>query len=136
MPQEQAKDVERWYDDAGDKPTGLIGADLIHADYAKEAEVDDEKNLDASASSDEDHVHGSHYQALHGYEDMKAPTTAITAALMQHKLAILADIGPGNNVAELCGGKAKATTVAIRRRLRGGRNCDLVNYAHRPRRPT
>ena len=70
MPQEQAKDVERWYDDAGDKPTGLIGADLIYADYAKEAEVDDEKNFNESASPDEEHVHDFQYQALHGYGDM------------------------------------------------------------------
>ena len=118
LPQEQAKDVERWYDDAGDKPTGLIDADLIHAAYAKETDIDDEKNCNESASPGEDHVHGFHHQALHGYGDMKAPTTAITAALMQHKLAILAGIGPGNNVAEFCGGKAKTTTVAIRRRLR------------------
>ena len=80
------------------------------------------------SSSDEDHVHGFHYHALHGYGGMKVPTTAIIAASMQHTLALLADIGPGIDVAEFCGGEARTTTVAIRRRLRGGRNFDLVTH--------
>ena len=39
---------------------------------------------------------------------------------------MLLAIGPGTDIAELCGGQARATTLAIRRSLRAGPNFDLI----------
>ena len=43
-------------------------------------------------------------------------------------MTLLAEAGQGIDIAEFCGGEARTTTVAIRRRLRGGRNFDLVTH--------
>ena len=39
---------------------------------------------------------------------------------------LLQTIGPGIDIAELCGGIARATTLAVRRSLRAGPNFDLI----------
>ena len=41
-------------------------------------------------------------------------------------LAYMARMGPGIDVAELCGGVGRTVQVAVRRRLRSGQNFDLV----------
>ena len=40
--------------------------------------------------------------------------------------ALLASAGEGLDMCELCGGEARTTQLAIRRRLTSGRNFDLV----------
>ena len=45
---------------------------------------------------------------------------------MEEAISMLLAIGPGTDIAELCGGQARATTLAIRRSLRAGPNFDLI----------
>ena len=45
-------------------------------------------------------------------------------------MAMLAEAGPGLDMCELCGGEARATTVAVRRRLHTGNNFDLVTHVY------
>ena len=50
------------------------------------------------------------------------------ARSMQEALSVLLTVGRGVDIAELCGGGARTTTVAIRRNLVGGKNFDLVTH--------
>ena len=50
----------------------------------------------------------------------------MVASSWEHIEHVLTCIGPGVDIAELCGGDARSTKVAIRRRLVGGRNYDFV----------
>ena len=45
---------------------------------------------------------------------------------LDQTLAMLCEAGPGIDTCELCGGCARPTTIAIRRKLRTGRNFDIV----------
>ena len=50
------------------------------------------------------------------------------AGNLEQLTALLAEAGPGLDMCELCGGEARATTVAVRRRLKTGKNFDLVTH--------
>ena len=45
---------------------------------------------------------------------------------MKEAVCLLQIIGPGLDIADLCGGVARATTLAVRRSLRAGPNLDLI----------
>ena len=47
---------------------------------------------------------------------------------IQEALTVLHTVGVGVDLAELCGGEARTTKLAIRRRLRAGPNFDLVTH--------
>ena len=44
----------------------------------------------------------------------------LQASNMEEAICLLQAIGPGVDIAELCGGVARATTLAVRRSLRAG----------------
>ena len=50
------------------------------------------------------------------------------AGNMEQFTTLLTEAGPGLDMCELCGGEARATTVAVRRRLKTGKNFDLVTH--------
>ena len=50
------------------------------------------------------------------------------AGNLEQLTTLLAEAGPGLDMCELCGGEARATTVAVRRRLKTGKNFDLVTH--------
>ena len=50
----------------------------------------------------------------------------LQASNMEEAICLLQAIGPGIDIAELCGGVARATTLAVRRSLRAGPNFDLI----------
>ena len=50
------------------------------------------------------------------------------AGNLEQLTTLLAEAGPGLDMCELCGGEARATTVAVRRRLETGKNFDLVTH--------
>ena len=50
----------------------------------------------------------------------------LQASSMEEAICLLQAIGPGVDIAELCGGIARATTLAVRRSLRAGPNFDLI----------
>ena len=59
---------------------------------------------------------------------MPSAPLAFIARSMQEALSVLLTVGRGVDIAELCGGVARTTTVAIRRNLVGGKNFDLVTH--------
>ena len=50
----------------------------------------------------------------------------LQASNIEEAICLLQTIGPGIDIAELCGGVARATTLAVRRSLRAGPNFDLI----------
>ena len=50
----------------------------------------------------------------------------LQASNMEEAICLLQSIGPGRDIAELCGGVARATSLAVRRSLRTGPNFDLI----------
>ena len=50
----------------------------------------------------------------------------LQASNMEEALCLLQAIGPGIDIAELCGGVVRATTLAARRSRRAGPNIDLI----------
>ena len=58
----------------------------------------------------------------------QCPPDTMIAGSMSQMMAMLAEAGPGLDMCELCGGEARATTVAVRRRLHTGKNVDLVAH--------
>ena len=50
----------------------------------------------------------------------------LQASNMEEAICLLQTIGPGIVIAELCGGVARATTLAVRRSLRAGSNFNLI----------
>ena len=50
----------------------------------------------------------------------------LQASNMEEAICLLQTVGPGIDIAELCGGVARATTLAVRRSLRAGPNFDLI----------
>ena len=58
----------------------------------------------------------------------QCPPDTMIAGNMEQFTTLLAEAGPGLDMCELCGGEARATTVAVRRRLKTGENFDLVTH--------
>lgn len=54
------------------------------------------------------------------------PSTTMRCENMSHVFAVLQHLGEGIDMCELCGGEARPTTLAIRRRLKTGKNFDLT----------
>ena len=50
----------------------------------------------------------------------------LQASNMEEAICLLQTIGPGIDIAELCGGVARAAILAVRRSLRAGPNFDLI----------
>ena len=50
----------------------------------------------------------------------------LQASDMEEAICLLQTIGPGIDIAKLCGGVARATTLAVRKSLRAGPNFDLI----------
>ena len=84
-----------------------------------------------SDNSDEDLVKGLNYWALSGPGGDREATVRTTMQVcdLETAVAMLAQIGNGLDIVEFCGGEGRATKIAIRRRLRTGRNFDLVTNA-------
>ena len=58
----------------------------------------------------------------------QCPPDAMIAGNLEQLITLLTEAGPGLDMCELCGGEARATTVAVRRRLKTGKNFDLVTH--------
>ena len=56
------------------------------------------------------------------------PHDTMIAGNLDQFITLLAEAGPGLDMCELCGGEARATTVAVRRRLKTGKNFDLATH--------
>ena len=113
--------VEEHYDDLGDDLSGLGGdIEMFAATYMV---VDYEPDTD---DSDEDHLGGMTYSFFHGGPHRVITPKILTCRDPDALIALLARIGPGLDICELCGGVGRTTEVAVCRRLRTGRNFDLV----------
>ena len=120
----KVKVVEDHNDDLGDDLSGL-GADLsMFTDGTY-------PGIEAPASSDneseEELVEGLLLWTINGPSHYKQSSDhVITAHTFEQALQYLETAGPGYDICELCGGAARTSQVAIRRRLKTGKNFDLV----------
>ena len=116
------KSVENHVGDGGDDISSIvknIGAyhavAINHVSYVSE-------------SSDEDDYSYLFYM-MRGSNMLHSVTISpktLQAFSMEEAICLLQTIGPGIDIAELCGGVARATTLAVRRSLHAGPNFDLI----------
>ena len=123
-PRKLPKVVEDHYDDLGDDLSGL-GSDLTYlsADVVRETlDIDSDYDTD-----DEQFVQGLSIWYLKGSGPIEfLPEGAMRFPLLDNLLQFLATAGDGLDLCEICGGSARTSQVAVRRRLHAGRNFDLV----------
>ena len=121
------KPVEDHWDDLGDDLSGLgTDVEFFQAPVICEVCADSESEM-----SDEELTHGLVYWALSGPGGNRNAThrTTLQVPDLVAVLAMLARVGPGIDLVEFCGGEGRASKIAIRRRLRAGRNFDIVTQA-------
>ena len=127
-PKKQKKFVEDHYDDLGDDLSGL-GCDLAfhQATTIVEDYYSDNSN---EVSSDEEFIDGLTYWMFKGPDGDRLTTYhTMSVCDLSTAIALLSEVGGGYDICEFCGGTGRTTRVAIRRRLRTGRNFDLVTNA-------
>ena len=135
-PKKRDKPVEDHYDDLGDDLSGLgLGkeAEALFSDFANMWDFADESDDD----SEDEQAAGMVHFALVGYSTglTDPPEQVHIAANMDTAASMLTAAGSGIDICEFCGGEARTTTVAIRRRLVGGRNFDLITQIDLGREP-
>ena len=121
-PKRRPKPVESHYDDLGDDLSGL-GEDvkMLYADLVEECLSDSDTD-----NSDDDHVASICHFAFFGRAGLREPPQSVMIAATIDKAAdLLAQAGQGVDIVDLSGSDGHAATVAIRRRLVGGRNLDV-----------
>ena len=116
------KFVENHFDDCGDDRNHSIVKDIdaYHAIAINHEEL--------SESSDEDDYSYLSYM-MWGSNMLHSVTISpkiLQASNMEEAICLLQSIGPGIDIAGLCGGVARATTLAVRRSLRAGPNFDSI----------
>ena len=81
-----------------------------------------------SESSDEDDYSYLSYMmwGSNKFHSVSISPNILQASNMEEAICLPQAIGPGKDIAELCGGVARATTLAVRRSLRAGQNFDLI----------
>ena len=115
--------VEAADDDLGDSLNGLDGDVEAHfADVLPEEISDSDESYDGQ---DDDMITWWFTQTA-GFPNV--PSTVFIVNSFEGIFAALDHVGPGMDICEFCGGAARTTTVAIRRRLRAGQNFDLVTH--------
>ena len=115
------KFVENHFDDCGDDVSSSVKN--IDSYYAIAINHDE-----LGESSDEDDYSYLSY-LVWGSNMLHSVTISpkiLQASNMEEAICLLQTIGPGIDIAELCGGVARATTLAVRRSLRAGPNFDLI----------
>ena len=113
--------MEDHWDDLGDDLSGL-GPDVTLLSHDWDPAVCD--TTDESEQSAEEFL-GSLQWA--GLSDTTETTNRIEVSSMDEALALLASVGPGIDVMELCGGDdSRVIRIGIRRRLKVGQNFDLA----------
>ena len=119
--QKRKKHVENHFDDCGDDISSIVkNIDTYHAIAINHDEL--------SESSDEDDYTYLSYMmwGSNMLHSVKISPNILQASNMEEAVCLLQAIGPGIDIAELCGGVARATTLAVRRSLRAGPNFDLI----------
>ena len=123
----QQKFVENHYDDLGDDLSGL-GGDLEYLMAPVVREVCEAES--SQESSDEEAVKGLTYWCFIGPDGKREiPRQVLHVCDLAAASQLLSEVGPGVDMCEFCGGVGRASTIAIRRRLRTGKNFDLVTNA-------
>ena len=114
------KYVEDHYDDCGDDISSIADERQINLLVCEDSEDDDPT----------DQVDASYLAYMFWGSEMERtispPPSVCTSPSIEEALVLLAAAGPGVDLAELCGGVARPSTLAIRRRLVTGENFDLV----------
>ena len=119
--QKRKKHVENHFDDCGEDISSIVkNIDTYHATAINHDEL--------SESSDEDDYSYLSYMmwGSNMLHSVKISPNILQASNMEEAVCLLQAIGPGIDIAELCGGVARATTLAVRRSLRAGPNFDLI----------
>ena len=119
--QKRKEFVENHFDECGDDNSPIVkDIDTYHAVAISYDEL--------SASSDEDDYSYLSYM-MRGSSMLHSGTISpkiLQASNMEEAICLLQTIGPGVDIAELCGGVARTATLAVRRSLRAGQNFDLI----------
>mgnify|MGYP003340745794 CR=1 FL=1 len=121
------QEVQDHHDDLGEDLSGLGGdLDLHASDYIIVPAVDDTSDTETEAEAS---MKGLMLWCFLGHSAIPSnPQNIMIVSSTARLLDILMTIGPGVDVCEFCGGEARTITVAVRRRLRDGRNFDLVTH--------
>ena len=113
------KIIEDHHDDCGESLDSLTG-DIDEADFAHS---DSDSGTESDALCD-----GLHLHYLWGSAGPDLSHLQLTYFdTWDQTFAVLRRAGPGIDIAEVCGGEGRTSSIAIRRRLRSGRNLDLVH---------
>ena len=85
-----------------------------------------------SESSDEDDYSYLSYMlwGSNMLHSVKISPTILQASNMEEAVCLLQAVGPGIDIAELCGGVARATTLAVRRSLRAANVVERATPPH------
>ena len=115
------KFVENNFDDCGNDISSTVTD--VNTDHAVAINHDR-----LSESSDEDHYSYLSYMmwGSNMLHSVSISPNIIQASTMEAAICLLRAIGPGVDIAEQCGGVARATTLAARRSLCAGPNFDLI----------
>ena len=119
--QKRRKFVEDHYDDCGDDISSIVeNIDTFQATTVIVEEL-------SESSDDEDYSFLSYMLwGSNMIQSIKVSPKILQTSNMEEAYSLLQAIGPGVDIAELCGGQARATTLAVRRSLRAGPNFDLI----------
>ena len=109
------------FDDCGDDISSIVeNIDAYHSTTVILDEL-------SESSDDEDYSYLSYMMwGSNMIQSVKVSPKILQTSNMEDAISMLLAIGPGTDIAELCGGQARATTLAIRRSLRAGPNFDLI----------
>ena len=114
------KFVEDHHDDCGEDISSIANEQDIHF-----LTVADPATMDTLEQEDSSYLSYMFWGSELG-STFKLPNTTRATPTLEEMCTLLSSAGPGIDIAELCGGVARPTTLAIRRRLKTGQNFDLV----------
>ena len=129
------KIIEDHYDDCGDNLSS-ISTDLYAEslnEWSSDPSDGDLSDLGSEASASdlegEDDGAGLSLFAFYGCDHaphLTMPLQCFEASTLEDAFAVLKRTGKGLDICELCGGAARTSRLAVRRKLKAGRNFDLV----------
>ena len=120
QPKKRKKYVEERFDDLGDDLSGL-GENLqfLSAEYLPEY-------IDSSDDDQDEQFVSGMWWGFSNDEDQEFPPNVYRASTLDAAIELLSQNGDGLDICEMCGGAARTLKIATRRRLKTGRNFDLI----------
>lgn len=118
------KYVEEWHDDCGEDVSSIATKQDLELLYIL---PNDGEDSSSEPSSEDEYPSINLVHMFWGSGTIGRPNLQKCTLMEPHEmLSLLHTVGPGIDIAELCGGQERSTTLSIRRKLKTGPNFDLV----------